>query len=621
MKNRLFLSLVPISCILFLLLCPCNYQAIAENMDIDSATLLPNTYRFHTSNLNLMADSLDYLGLFKGTTQGYELERNATRMEALVTIIRLIGQEKQAQSSGLVSSFEDVPNWATSFAGFGQQQGLIQGITHNSLGADNSITAGQYTAMILRVLGYHEQNGDFKYEEAVSFACKIGLIDVSNYDHIDKTLTRGDLVYFMLRALSSNERSSNTLLMYKLIADGVITTEHAYGSMLARGEKSNEITRALINGYQEKWALDAQKAISNNLNIPPDFKPIFSDCIYRWLKESGTHFYMYQIMHNLNKLYIEVKSPNDDIVLKNNDNIMAYFKYPNQIVVRHDLNANTSASAISHEFRHAMTNRLGITFLDEGFTECWNQEVDGGGPGYSYYYINISRIIIHLLGERTVNEAHLSGDHKELFANLRKVSGVSFDEDSFYDALSKLNQSNDYQNHLQAVQVQLLQLIQGYYQKNMHSLAMNADSYKQFADTLIALGQLLYYPSAMIQEVESMQIADKPEIFYSAAFNEWASLILIEYSNMTGCSLTTLTDYYRQQLNQRLCLKYFGQDTGKIFEKTGTAYIITFQHDKNYSMQAFGTQELAQNFQKRVKSINLEEKAGQAFKIREYHNN
>ena len=42
------------------------------------------------------ADALAALGLFRGTENGYELDRAPTRAEALVMLIRLLGREEEA---------------------------------------------------------------------------------------------------------------------------------------------------------------------------------------------------------------------------------------------------------------------------------------------------------------------------------------------------------------------------------------------------------------------------------------------------------------------------------------------------------------------------------------------
>ena len=55
------------------------------------------------------ADKLYTLGVLRGTDGGFELDRNATRQEALITVIRLLGREETALSGAYASSFTDVP--------------------------------------------------------------------------------------------------------------------------------------------------------------------------------------------------------------------------------------------------------------------------------------------------------------------------------------------------------------------------------------------------------------------------------------------------------------------------------------------------------------------------------
>ena len=57
------------------------------------------------------AQALNHLGLFRGSDKGYELERTPNRQEALVMLIRLLGEEQAALAFDPVSPFNDLTNW------------------------------------------------------------------------------------------------------------------------------------------------------------------------------------------------------------------------------------------------------------------------------------------------------------------------------------------------------------------------------------------------------------------------------------------------------------------------------------------------------------------------------
>ena len=73
--------------------------------------LMPLAYEPKTAETK--ADVLNTLGLFKGTENGYELDKPLTRMEALIMLIRLSGKELDALYSmkEYEMPFTDAPDW------------------------------------------------------------------------------------------------------------------------------------------------------------------------------------------------------------------------------------------------------------------------------------------------------------------------------------------------------------------------------------------------------------------------------------------------------------------------------------------------------------------------------
>ena len=69
-----------------------------------------------------MAASLKTLTLFRGSDTGYgegfDLQRPPTRMEALIMLIRLLGEESEALSCTAYQPFTDVPDWALPYAAY-----------------------------------------------------------------------------------------------------------------------------------------------------------------------------------------------------------------------------------------------------------------------------------------------------------------------------------------------------------------------------------------------------------------------------------------------------------------------------------------------------------------------
>lgn len=85
------------------------------------ATILDDTNTswttgIHTCGINndpyAQAEMLKQLGLFGGTEKGFELERNMTRAEAAVMLVRFMGAEGQVRAGIWHHPFKDVPQWA-----------------------------------------------------------------------------------------------------------------------------------------------------------------------------------------------------------------------------------------------------------------------------------------------------------------------------------------------------------------------------------------------------------------------------------------------------------------------------------------------------------------------------
>ena len=116
------------------------------------------------------ADSMKAMGLFAGTNKGYELDRAATRAEAGVMLVRLLGREAEAKATAYDAPFTDVPDWAKPYVGWLYRNGLTAGVSGTKYGTNDTVTAQQYATFLLRALGYSDRNGDFAYADALRFA-------------------------------------------------------------------------------------------------------------------------------------------------------------------------------------------------------------------------------------------------------------------------------------------------------------------------------------------------------------------------------------------------------------------------------------------------------------------
>ena len=180
------------------------------------------------------ADGLYQLGLFKGTGTGYELERAPSRQEALVMLIRLLGEEQKALACTAKTPFTDPPVWADGmkYISYGYSMGYTNGTSKTTFSPTASSAAEQYLTFVLRSLGYQD-GSDFEWNTTSrDLAVILGLVTWDELDSMAKTgFMRDHVVLLSWRALGARLKDGSGTLADKLMAQGVITRsqlENAY---------------------------------------------------------------------------------------------------------------------------------------------------------------------------------------------------------------------------------------------------------------------------------------------------------------------------------------------------------------------------------------------------------
>lgn len=170
----------------------------------------------------------DY-GMLAGTDKGLELDKPLTRLEGAVMIARLLGKEqeiKDGKYSQMEHPFKDVPTWGNEYVKFMYGNKITAGTGKTTFGSSDKMTAVQYTTFLLRVLGYDDSKGDFKWDESLDKAWKINM--VGYYDAIDiqkNDFLRDQMAFLTLHALNQRPKGENESLLYKLASQGVIVID------------------------------------------------------------------------------------------------------------------------------------------------------------------------------------------------------------------------------------------------------------------------------------------------------------------------------------------------------------------------------------------------------------
>jgi hypothetical protein len=216
------------------------------------------------SDYDTQADALKEMGLFKGTANGYELDRIPTRAEAAVSLVRLLGKESEALAGTYNLPFTDVPDWAKQHVGYLYANKLANGTSDTTFGSGDNCNAQMFTTFMLRALGYSEGTGDFSYTTAQEFALKLGLIQI-----IDSTgaFTRDNMVALSYTALFQPIKDGDgSILLEKLMKDQAVDNAAA-NKYLDRYKTLQSLSEALVKSNTSKSVektIDMQEQITIN---------------------------------------------------------------------------------------------------------------------------------------------------------------------------------------------------------------------------------------------------------------------------------------------------------------------------------------------------------------------
>lgn len=184
------------------------------------------------STTNDRANALKDLGLFWGTSNGFELDRAPTRVESIVMLLRMLGQETEAKNSSYKNPFTDVPIWAEKYVSYAYAKGYTSGVSVGIFDSDAKVTSMQFVTFMLRALGYDDKNGDFLWSESIKKAESLGIVAVGDYSR-NGAFERGDCVNIIFNVLSANKKGENNTLAEILVSSGsineVVASKYGFG--------------------------------------------------------------------------------------------------------------------------------------------------------------------------------------------------------------------------------------------------------------------------------------------------------------------------------------------------------------------------------------------------------
>jgi len=214
------------------------------------------------SDFDHTAESLSELGLFRGTGNGFELDREPTRAEAATMLVRLLGAEEEAMSLTYTATYTDVYDWAKPYVQYLYEKGLTKGISETMFGYSDKCTSQQYATFLLRALGYSDgEGGDFTYENALSFAREKGVADGVNCN--GGSFLRDNVCAMSYTALSASPKSGERDLLTKLISSGAIKDAKGQDKLF---ENHRNFTKALNLLESDRVSRDMKLVTEERVN-------------------------------------------------------------------------------------------------------------------------------------------------------------------------------------------------------------------------------------------------------------------------------------------------------------------------------------------------------------------
>lgn len=181
------------------------------------------------SDFDGAARDLASIGIFRGDGSGFALDRAPTRSEAAIMLVRLYGAEEQAAGEygggSITHPFTDVSDTAAPYAAWLKTRGIVNGVSDTAFGSARPCTLQNYTAFLLRALGYQDGK-DFQYDQTLSFAVEKGLLDL---DAFPGAFLRDDLAALTCQALAADLADGSTYLLDSLIQSKAIDKDAAKG--------------------------------------------------------------------------------------------------------------------------------------------------------------------------------------------------------------------------------------------------------------------------------------------------------------------------------------------------------------------------------------------------------
>jgi len=182
----------------------------------------PNLYisSYYKASYTVEAERLHSLNLFKGVSVkefNPDLGSNLSREQATIILLRLIGQEQQAEKmdstevESVLASFSDaneISSWARKQVAYAKKEGIIKGFIGRKFHPSKNVTGEQYASLLLQRI----ESININNERALEKLASLKIISKEQKNTLNKDLLRDDVVYMTYKILNVKINNKKTLI-------------------------------------------------------------------------------------------------------------------------------------------------------------------------------------------------------------------------------------------------------------------------------------------------------------------------------------------------------------------------------------------------------------------------
>lgn len=157
----------------------------------------------------LAVDIITSLGIMIGDeNNNFNPQEPVTRAEmAVICTTMLNGANFPYQNFEITHIFDDVPDWATGYVNIAAAQNIIRGYGDGTFGPDVPVTSIDALLMIMKTLGYFQNQSEFGSNWTNAVLAKAGSLgffheNQNASDNAYDPLTREDVAIFVFHAMS-----------------------------------------------------------------------------------------------------------------------------------------------------------------------------------------------------------------------------------------------------------------------------------------------------------------------------------------------------------------------------------------------------------------------------------